>query len=416
MRTAWPPCLLAILLVSATSAHAESTSTIILPDVPVRSGPSPEFYATSKLYRGDQVRVRVMREEATGWQAIEPPPGSLSWIDSRLVELIGPSTAVVTAAEAQIWVGSRLVNSKPTVWRTKVKRGTQITIIARAQQAADGLWLPILPVPSEVRYIPAEAIGAIAAPQFAAASSEPKKTSATPAGFAAPEKTVRALTAVQPSAANNGAPSPPAPTSVTDRLWLQAEEAERAGNLVRAKELYQQLADEVRSTDHDLWMRCLNRLQALQDRRPDGFTASPAGLASASPSGAAKTHLVPTSSTLSGGMAAPRASSEYCYQQDSAYTARLSPPVASAPTPPAPTGQWFEPGWLSRTAFTLEDGKPILCLQPVDAKKSHIYVSPGASVNLEPYLNRFVYLYGTMVYNSDLRTYHMTVLRAQLLR
>jgi hypothetical protein len=413
MRTAWPPSVLAALLVWTGSTCAQPTpSTITVPDAQVRSGPSPEFYPTSRLHRGD--KVRVVREEATGWLAIEPPPDSLSWIDSRLVEVIGPTTAVVSAPEAQIWVGSRLINSKPTVWRTKVKRGTQVTITARAQRDADGIWLPILPVPSEVRYLSAEATRATAAPQqFAVASAEPPKVSSSPVGFASPERAVRFATPGQPAAAGNPALSPQAPSSVTDPRWLRAEQAERAGDIVGAKELYQQLADQVKTTDHDLWVRCLNRIQTLEDRRPDRFTAPPASLATASSSGTAKARLVPSPSGGLAGSAMPRASSEYCYQPESGYTARLSPPRAAAPSPPS--GQWSEPGWLCRTAFKL-DGTPLLCLQPLGPNKSLIYASPGANVNLEPYVNRYVYLYGIMVYNSDLRSYYMTVQRAQLLR
>jgi hypothetical protein len=314
----------------------------MVPEVLVRSGPSPEFYPTSRLYRGN--KVRVVRQEATGWLAIEPPPGSFSYIEARLVEWIARNAAVVTAPEAQIWVASELVHSRPTAWRTKVKRGTQVTVTGKIQQRPSDAWLSILPVPSEVRYIPAEAIQPPKAQQeFVAAPTEPNKSSATPARFAPPDKGAAAFASVSPS---------PSPTS-----------------------------------------------QATVNS-----TAS-----------VAKTRLVPALSGTSTGMAVPRVSSEYCYQPDSGYTARLSPSIASVPSPPPPSGQWSEPGWLCRTAFQL-DGKPLLCLQPLGPNKRHIYVSPGANLDLEPYVNRNVYLYGTMVYNGDLRTYYMTVLQVRLIR
>src|SRR5712692_5655359 len=108
----------AMVLVSAWAVRADpAMPTITLPEVMVRSGPSPEFYATSKLHKGDT--VRVLHEEDTGWLAIVPPSRSFSWIDTRLVERIGADAAVVSVAEAQVWAGSRLDNSEPTVSRKK---------------------------------------------------------------------------------------------------------------------------------------------------------------------------------------------------------------------------------------------------------------------------------------------------------
>jgi hypothetical protein len=360
MKTAWPLCVWAILMVAVESAPAESTlTTITVPDVLVRSGPSPEFYPTSRLRRGD--KVRVVREEATGWLAIEPPHGSFSYIEARLVEWISRNAAVVSAPEAQIWVGSELVHSKPTVWRTKVKRGTQVSVTGKIQQTAYDTWLSILPVPSEVRYIPAEAVRLGAAPQeFAGVSPEPSKTSPTPAAFALPDKGAAAFTAVQP------------PLSVHPAL--------------------------------------------APVRRSDGWTAPPPGPATAAnPNIAGANSRLPAApSASSAAIASPRVPSEYCYLPDSRYTARLSTPITT-PQSPLPSGQWYEPGWLSRTAFPL-DGRPLFCLQPLAPNKRHIYVSPGPNVNLEPYVNRKVYLYGTLVYNGDLRTYYMTVLQVQLAR
>src|SRR5439155_559337 len=132
-----------ILLVSVWAVRAEPiTETIKLPEVMVRSGPSPEFYATDKLHKGDT--VRVLREEVTGWLAIAPPSGSFSWIDTRLVEQIGANAAVVAATEAPILVGSRLINSEPTVARAKAPKGMQLAVIGKPERARDGTRLPIL--------------------------------------------------------------------------------------------------------------------------------------------------------------------------------------------------------------------------------------------------------------------------------
>src|SRR5438093_11253586 len=70
---------LAVLFIAARAVLAEPTkASIATPEAIVRSGPSPEFYATGKLRQGDA--VRVVGEEVTGWLAIVPPAGSFSWI------------------------------------------------------------------------------------------------------------------------------------------------------------------------------------------------------------------------------------------------------------------------------------------------------------------------------------------------
>jgi hypothetical protein len=378
-------------------------SRITQSEVTVRSGPSLAFYPTSRLYLGES--VRVVREEASGWLAIVPPPGSFSWIKTSLVEQIGANAVVVSAPEGQIWVGSRLINSKPTVWRTKVAQGTQLTMIGRAEAAQDGTWLPILPAPAEVRYIPAEAVEARATSrQTAAPLPEPIHPATTPAGFASPQQTDKG--AVPPSfgagAEKTPAPPPshvsgsvvqPGVSSTASSLQLQAEDAERAGNLAAAKDLWQELADQVQSTDHALWVRCHNRLQALQDRMQSGTSGTD------SPPGSA----LPLQQQ-------PRAPSEYCYLRDSGYTARLSAPVVSGLNPPSANEQWYEPGRLRRTAFSL-DNRRLYCLQPLHANQRHIYVAAGADVDLEPYVEKNVYLCGPVVYRGDLRTYYMTVVR-----
>lgn len=403
---------LAIVLVSAWTARADPRSEFItLPEVSVRSGPSPEFYETSKLRKGDV--VRVLREERTGWLAIEPPPRSFSWIDVRLVQLSGDNAAVVSGAEAQIRAGSRLKNVEPTVSRAKASRGTQLTVIGKAERASDGVWLPILPVPTEARYIPAEAIRPSAAvQQFAAAAPEPMRPISSPAPAGA------GLTSSQPATAGTSPYPPPPASRGTDPLWLRADDAERAGNLVRAQELLRELAARVQQTDFELSLRCLNRIQDLQDRGrkipsapvPTNDLANANGgrvadRQSPSPAGSSP----PAPSTYRPQQQIP---SEYCYRQDPGYTARLSSPIMSAPSPPPPVGDWSDAGWLRRTTFEL-GGRRLFCLQPIDRYKRRIYVAAGPGVNLEPYVELNVYLYGPVVYSGDLRNNLMTVLQVR---
>src|SRR5438132_1394055 len=258
----------AIMLVSSWAVRADPTSIkITLPEVMVRSGPSPEFYATSKLHKGEA--VSVLHKEDTGWLAIVPPSGSFSWIDTRLLVPNGPNAAIVSAAEAQVWAGSRLDNSEPTVSRKKATKGTLLTVIGKPQRARDGMRLPIQPLPGEVRYIPAEAIRPNAAPQqLAAAAPEQSKLASAPAGFAAPGPATAGSAAVPTAASPMGSPSPSAPAGSPNPLWLEAEQAERGGNLIPAQELLPKLADPVRPCAFKLGASCLYRSAVLREQRP----------------------------------------------------------------------------------------------------------------------------------------------------
>ena len=63
---------LVLVLLAHSAANADPTpysATVILPEVEVRSGPSMQFYATSKLRYGDPVRVRA---QESNWLAIDP--------------------------------------------------------------------------------------------------------------------------------------------------------------------------------------------------------------------------------------------------------------------------------------------------------------------------------------------------------
>jgi hypothetical protein len=406
---------LAIVLVGAWAAHAEPiTQTITAPEVLVRSGPGPAFYPTSSLRRGDT--VRVVSEEVTGWLAIVPPPRSFSWMNTRFVNQISNTTAVVTAAAAPVRAGSRLLNQEPTVERIQVPKGTIVTVIGKPERARDGsTWLPILPVPTEVRYIPAETVrpGAPPSPQFAAAApTEPVKPSPAQAGSVVPGPAATTYAAGSPPPSTLSAAAPPTPSPSTNRLQLQAEEAERAGNLTQAQTLWKELAEQVKSTDHALWLLCINRLQALQERCSNQTPAQPPSPVPASANANPDTtsgRLMP-SPAPSGPAAPPRAASQYVYQQDSGYTARLTSPIATTPNaPPVPPAELAESGRLRRTAFFV-DGKPAYRLEPIDGKNGMwLYVTAGGTVSLEPYVEKVVSLSGPTTYRGDLRTNYMVV-------
>ena len=218
-------------------------------EVLVHCGPSLQLYATNRLRQNEEVRV-VKQEE--GWLAIVPPADSFSWIMDRFISKIDPvyHTAIVKET-AEVRIGSTLNPEKHDVTKVKLPAGEQIVALdEKPWITEDGSWIKILPPPSELRYIPASAVQP-PAPKVQVVAPPP---SSPPPALGAPTT-------------GQGAPG--------DSLWYRAEQAERAGNPAEAERLFLQLARE--TNDHDLQMRCYNRIHFLREGRrpsyPPGYQA-----------------------------------------------------------------------------------------------------------------------------------------------
>jgi hypothetical protein len=328
-------------------------ATIAIHEVDARSGPSMQFYPTGKLRQGE--RVKVVQEEAGGWLAIEPPAGSFSWINARLIELDGTGrSAMVLAPEAPVRPGSMLTDQEPNVERVKLPRGSQVLIRqdkGPPKITADGSkWYPIDPQ-REFRYIPKDAL------------------KATPA--------VENLTA-QANKPLAGAGEP---------LWQQAEAARVAGNFPEASRLYEQCARQP-GVDPELLNRCLSRLDYLRN------AGAPAPYPPVQPS-----------TTTAGNVGYPPAPA---YQPGTpgqpnpqGQAVGYGPRPAAPPTAPASA-----PGRLRRAGFFV-DGKQAYVLEDSQGRPL-MYVTAQPGVNLEMHLNRIVTLSGPTVYRGDLRTNYLT--------
>lgn len=383
MRTArcWGSLAAAMLWLCA-AAQAETgpyESTVTVAEIEVRSGPSsdPKFYPTSRLRQGD--RVQVLKEEEGGWLAIKPPNGSFSWINTRFIELSAQQTsAQVLGDDVVVRIGSELVNTEPTVEaKVKLKRGTQVVVLdTRKVYTSDGGWLPIAPTPEEVRYIPANAVKPSA--QVQTVQSSPPLADAAPVAIG--------------------------PTSA-EPLWQQAQQLEQAGRYADAADFYLQLAS--RTNDHDLQMRCYNRVHFLRQ----GMTTSvPPNYQAGRPNTAqypnqdnrlVPTPVYPTAQPTTPPPSGP-ATSQYVYRQD-------TPRIAT----PGPMTQASGPGRLRRASFFL-DHKTTYVLESSQGLPL-MYVTAQPGVNLEPYVNRNVDLWGTMVYRGDVKTNYMTVQQVRTL-
>lgn len=358
----------------------EYNTVVRVSEVLARSGPSLQYYATSRLGLGEV--VHVIKEE-DGWLAITPPADSFSWVNDRFVGSIDSKTGAATALEtAEVRVGSALQPEKRDVTRLKISRGSLVVVLDEKRSISeDGSWLKIQPPPNEYRYIPADAVKA-AAPKVEAVAPPP---SSPPPSLGGPVAT------------------PPPPAVPGDSLWYRAEQAERAGNPAEAERLFLQLAHE--TPDHDLQMRCYNRIHFLREGRrasyPPGYQA---GRPSDSyytnnPSRLAPIPGYPYSSSTNPYVTTGRATSQYTY----------SPVPATGQAAAASSTsncQWSGWGWLRRAPFWV-DNKQAYVLENSQGMP-RLYVTAQQGVNLENSLNKTVNLYGKMVYRGELRTNYMT--------
>ncbi len=133
---------------------------ITLPEVEVRSGPTTQYYATSKLKYGDKVLVLRESEQQKGWLAIKPPRGSFSWIDAKLIKQIDANNGVVIQpAGARVLIGSSVVGNAPNVYPPfTIPLGSIVAILDKGKTADGVTWLPIQPWHQEVRFIPGDAV------------------------------------------------------------------------------------------------------------------------------------------------------------------------------------------------------------------------------------------------------------------
>jgi hypothetical protein len=362
--------------------NAPRDALVAIPDVEVRSGPSQQYYATSKLRLND--KVTIVKVLDGGWLAIVPPRGSFNWINGAFLDQpIRPGATAPVNAEATLLIGSALVTTPPTT-RSQVKapKGAQVTILGEPMTDTEGKWWPIQPLPRELRYLPPNAVQGNPPVQPGVAAAPPV---GQPGG---------SLPLMNPTPVIN------------DPLWLKAEQAEHDNNLALALGLYTQLATQTQ--DHNLSVRCLNRIEALKQKLR------------ASPAPPVNVNYPPA---VAGDPRGPGAPSGIISQPAVAVPALPPPATGSMPpgppvTPaagplamPAPSLQTVS-GQLQRSAVPLN--KQILYALEMAGQRWYVAAQPG--VNLEAYVYSNVELQGTVEYNGQLRTYLITATRVTKLQ
>ena len=369
------------------------------PEAEVRCQPStnPQFYVTNRLHSGDA--VEVVEERADGWLKIKPPPGSFSWInvnDLHHIAVNQPNEVVTTNEPAPVYIGSEILKGRPTVVGARLQRGTQVRSIGRplagegtARDEA-GPWMPIEAPEGEFRYIRAEAVTKTRpAVDTVAAARVP--TSAAPAG----STFVPAV---------GGAPAPAAGNAITpvpdlQALYNRAKAAQEANNLSEAITLYEQAATTAQNQGQAAWATQVSaHARTLRDRLQAG--TAPQGPAS-------ETHLTkPVQADPTVRLAPPPGTTPGDYTNPGAPTAALT--ARGSPAGNLPSSG---PGRLRRAGRTVEYQRTYVL---EDAQGLPIvYAAPELGLDLEPYLNQNVELFGHAAYRGEIRAYYMTVSRVQ---
>jgi hypothetical protein len=390
---------LAVLLSLAGAAPADPPATpdvryVAVPEAEVRCGPSdkPDLYATNRLRRGDP--IEVVEELAGGWLKIRPPRDSFSWIDEMFIQQISPNqpNQVVTPPDhpVEVYVGSEIQKGRPTVVGVKLQRGTQVRRIG--QPLADDpnvpnprRWVPIEAPEGEFRFIRAADVSK-ERPRVDTVAAARVPTAGAPAG-----STFTPLpgSASAPPAAGNAI----TPVPDLQALYTRARQAQDANNVREAILLYEQAATTAQNQGQVAWA---NQVYAHARALRDHLQAPPSDARPTNPPQAEPTVRLaaPPGTTPAAG---PRD-----YTAPATLTARGSP-ASDVPASP--------PGRLRRAGRTVEYQRTYVLEN--DQGTPLLYVSPGPGIDLEPYLDHHVELFGPTAYRGDIRAYYMTVARVQ---
>jgi hypothetical protein len=367
-----PYGLLLAVALSAGPVFGQSgptLGTVVADQVVVRGSPRPDGPDAGTLARGTAIVVH--HAEGDRWLAIQPPRGSLSWVNHRFIdpgpggEEKIPRNAVVTGDRVRLAVGRVGVDRPLDVRWAAVPEGTILKVIGpKVRSADDGqdtFWYPVEPPEDDFRYVPKDAVRLDGPAGAAFAVKSPPQ----PAAGGRP--VVEPASATTPPGKPAGWPS--------HAVWAQAEAAERAGELDKAERLYFQLAREMNAPggDADLANLCYTRVHAIRERRRAGADRGVA--------------WTPTPDRRPA--AAPAARD-------------ADPPRRSEAAPDAAAREkWSGAGTLRRASFRL-NGRPAYALE--DARgRLLVYAVAADGVDLDRHTRRTVELFGAVQYPGDLR-------------
>jgi hypothetical protein len=352
-----------ILLIPASHA-AERDAFVKADDLALLAGPGTGMPETARLRRGTRLRVN---HETGDYYAVQPPAGSVSWVRAGYVRFVpdrpgGPTVFPVAAVVdanglAKLKVG-KVGDPKPLgVERTALPDGTVLTVIGQRVEQDGIKWYPVAAPEDDFRYVAKAAVELGAAVESKFVVTSPNNGPVTPVSGTAP-----------PVASVPGAPAPMG-GNWNHATWVEAQRAERAGELDRAERLYLDLAKEMNQSGgtEKLAEDCYARVHDIREkRRKTGGKQSQA----------------------------PRAVEPLPRGERESLTVATASPKGRAPAIDTDTPRWEGPGTLYPSALR-QNGQKLYALQSA-ANAVITYAMPGPGLDLSRETGRGVSLYGTV--------------------
>src|SRR5262249_37314398 len=162
---------------------------------------------------------------------------------------------------------------------------------------------------------------------------------------------------------------------------------------------YEELGRQTASTDHALSIRAFSQAQCLREGNhgsvpPNYQRGNPTDVYYGSSTSASRPATIPIHPVS---------------PPTTAYASGTATPGAPAQSPSAPPPAEWRAGWIGRSSVVLY-GQRLYVLQD-QLGQLLLYVLPSPGMNLEAYVNRPVYLYGSVRYESQLRRDFLTPTR-----
>ncbi|QEL16069.1 hypothetical protein [Limnoglobus roseus] len=357
---------------------SQQLGTVTVAEVTLRAAPKADAPDAGQLFRG--LDVIVHHAEGDDWLAIQPPPGTISWINHKFVAVSKdkgfPQNAVVNSdGEVKIAVGKAGVNKPLDTRKTAVPDGTIVRVLAAGVKSDEdqSMWYPIQPLKDDFRYIP-KAMVQLGSP---AAENVVVKS---PKGVMPAAASSENLTAAIPAKAS-AYPNKPAGWPNTNATWSEAETAEQGKDYDKAVKLYFQLAREMNGSggDTDLANLCYTRIHAIRERNREAQ-----GL-------------------KDNNWTAPKGDSPKVEPKKDDPWMKREEAGAAKPT-------WTGAGTLRLASVRAKD-KQYYALEDSRGNLLYYAVTGANGIDLEKYLKKKVDLFGTVSYPAELRYGVVTVTR-----
>jgi hypothetical protein len=396
----------------------------------VRSGPSENHYRTGILKRGE--RVTVVRQEADGWLAIDPPADSFSWVSGQFIREVSRSEGEVASDRVNVRVGTPINEELRDTVQVQLQRGDRVRILDRktsGQGVLAKVWYKIAPPAGEMRYVKAEFIqpadGRRIVPQAGGPSSADKRQEPARAGAVSQQSKVGPKRQVEEGAGDEH--EKPVNASAADLLGQAnaAHEVEMGKRLAErdfstARDLYEQAA-QVAENDADQ-LHIARRLGQIEDHdarkaKLDEFDqivqrSKERDRVLLSMARNKQKPAQPPGSRSDGGAKEQGAGIKDREQHppprrnDAGGSAQKAEGRDQDPSKAGPP-KYDGSGVLRKSSVKI-DGKPAYVLASPRGGVRY-YVTPGPRVDLAPYEDQTVAVRGTTSFSPELQAQHIVV-------